>query len=258
MPITRDFCQAHEREVAMERDWSATYVDGYCADLLAKRASGVYGTVEDARLRGVFAKVPGFAGGAAAAAGGSAGLVFNFDEPWIECLALAAGAATVTKVSAGRFRSEHERVRATSAAAFARGVLDGAAPLADWAVLFTSTASAGLGRYDDLPLNPDADKEALLRAWCALKPGGHAILAVAMTCKADGYVEFNAHRVYGWRRIAHIAEGFQLAAFGYKCEWLATGSITHIILRKPASGERAPALITEAELVAASAKARRG
>jgi hypothetical protein len=263
MPITRDFCQPHEPASALEFDWSAAYVDNFCADLAAKRTAGVFGVVEDARLKGVFAKVPGFAGGKAGGGGGgggggSAGLVFNFEEPWVECLALAAGAATATKVSAGRFRSEHGRVRAATASAHARDLLDGAAPLADWAVLFTSTASAGLGRYDDLPLNPDADKEALLRAWCALKPGGHAILAVAMTCKADGYVEFNAHRVYGWRRIAHIAEGFQLAAFGYKCEWLATGSITHIILRKPASGERAPALITEAELVAASAKARRG
>jgi hypothetical protein len=253
MPITRDFCQAHEREVAMERDWSAAYVDGYCADLLAKRASGVYGTVEDARLRGVFAKVPGFAGGAAAAAGGSAGLVFNFDEPWIECLALAAGAATVTKVSAGRFRSEHERVRATSAAAFARGVLDGAAPLADWAVLFTSTASAGLGRYDDLPLNPDADKEALLRAWCALKPGGHAILAVAMTCKADGYVEFNAHRVYGFRRLVHIAAGFELVDFVQKCELLTPGATAIVILRKPVDGAPLPVLSVD-DFVAAAAR----
>ena len=249
MPITLDYCQPHQREAAVVRDWSAAHLDSFCAGVLSKKAAGPYGVIEDDRMKAVLRSLPGMAG--------SAGLVFGSEDPGVECLALEAGAAAVTKVSTGQIRSAHARIAAKSAEAAARAALAaGADAGADWAVLGPQLSAAGLGRYDDA-LNPEGDKEAVLRAWCMLKPGGFLVIAVAMRCAADGYVEFNAHRVYGWTRLTHITEGFSLHAAGFRCAWLQTGSISAIVLRKPDDGERPPALISEEDFVEASARAKK-
>lgn len=249
MPITRDYCQPHQRESAVVRDWSESHIDSYCKGVLSKKSPGPYGVVEDERMKSILRTLPGLAG--------SEGIVYGPEDPWIECLALDVGAAAVTKISTGRIRSEYPRIASKSAETAANDALAaGTGAGADWAVLGPPLSAAGLGRYDDV-LNPEGDKEAVLRAWCMLKPGGYLLIAAALRCAADGYIEFNAHRVYGWTRLSHITEGFTLHAAGFRCAWLETGSISVVVLRKPENGERPPSLITEDEFIAANVRAKK-
>ena len=246
MPITRDYCLAQRHEGELVLDWSEAFVSGYCSDLAGGRAFGTYGVVDDLRFRGALAQVPGLQG--------SVGMVLGSELPWVECFALAAGADAVWTFVHATIRSTHPQLFAKPTRTMAAEHVSGALPLVDWVVCYSSMEHSGLGRYGDA-LSPDADREALAQAWCFLKPGGHLLLGLPLSCKADGYVEFNAHRVYGYKRLAYVTEGFELAAAAYKCERLASGSTAIVILRKPADGSRAPP-ITLAEFAAADLRAR--
>ena len=245
MPITRDYCFAQRYEGELVLDWSESFIRGYCGDLAAGRAFGTYGVVDDVRFRGALAQVPGLFG--------SVGMVLGSELPWVECFALAAGVSAVWTFEYSTIKSTHPQLFAKPTKTMAAEHLSGALPLVDWVVCYSSVEHSGLGRYGDA-LNPDADREALAQAWCFLKPGGHLLLGLPMSCKADGYVEFNAHRVYGYKRLAFVAEGFELAAAPYKCQWLATGSTAMVILRKPTDGSRAPHITLE-EFAAADLRA---
>jgi hypothetical protein len=245
MPITRDYCFAQRYEGELVLDWSESFISGYCGDLAAGRAFGTYGVVDDLRFRGALAQVPGLPG--------SVGMVLGSELPWVECFALAAGAGAVWTFEYATIQSTHPQLFAKPTKTMAAEHLSGALPLVDWVVCYSSMEHSGLGRYGDA-LNPDADREALAQAWCFLKPGGHLLLGLPMSCEANGFVEFNAHRVYGYKRLAYVADGFELAAAAYKCQWLDTGSTAIVILRKPANGVRAPPITLE-EFAAADSRA---
>jgi hypothetical protein len=82
----------------------------------------------------------------------------------------------------------------------------------DYVATFSSIEHSGLGRYGD-ELNPEGDVEALAQAWCMMKPGALLLLGLPMSCQDRGYIEFNAHRVYGWARLAYITDGFEKLGF---------------------------------------------
>lgn len=109
--------------------------------------------------------------------------------------------------------------------------ISGALPLVDWIVVYSSLEHSGLGRYGD-SLNPDGDKDAMLHAWCMLKPGGYLLLGVPMTCSFDGFIQYNAHRTYGFKRLAYIASEFELVDFPERC---IKGRVNNdlVLLRKP-------------------------
>jgi hypothetical protein len=81
-----------------------------------------------------------------------------------------------------------------------------------------------------------------------LKPGGFLILGLPMTCAEQGFVWFNAHRKYGFARLAYIADGYELV--GYPDA--DVGDTTVVILRKPAHDGAPP--LTAADFAAAHAK----
>ena len=247
MPISKDFCLAQRYEGELVLDWNRAYIDKYCAALAAggPEGTGTYGPVDDMRFRGGLAQVPGLPG--------STGMVLGSELPWVECMALAAGAANVWTFEYATVKSTHPQLFAKPTKVMAAESIAGTLPLFDWIVCYSSLEHSGLGRYGDA-INPDADREALEQAWCMLKPGGYLLLGMPMRCEEDGFIEYNAHRVYGYRRIAYVAEGFELFAAPYKCEWLPTGSTSMIILRKPADGSRAPTITLE-EFVAADQRA---
>ena len=141
----------------------------------------------------------------------------------------------------------HPRLLARPVKQLAADFAAGALPQVDWVAIFSSLEHSGLGRYGDAP-NPDGDKEAMQQAWCSLKPGGHLLLGVPATCGHDGYVEFNAHRRYGFKRLAYIAEGYEVV--GYPIS--DVGSTTLVVLRKPLV-EGAP-LVTADDFASAHAK----
>ena len=226
MPITRDYCLAQRYEGAEERvlQWSENFVNNYCAHVESGTEIGSYSLAEVGLVRLAFNETIG-------QAFGSIGLVMGSELPWVECLALSAGAKAVWTFEYGNINSTHPRMFARPYKEMAAGFASGTISQVDWIATFSSLEHSGLGRYGD-PLNPDGDKEALQQAWCMLKPGGTLILGIPMSCQRNGFIEFNAHRFYGFERLAHISSGYQLIGFVGGCDIKArAGSI--VLLRKP-------------------------
>ena len=248
MPLVEPWCFAQRYDGAGERvlDWSAAVVDAYCAGVADGTVVGTYGAGDVASLAAALAGLPGMRG--------SRGLVLGSERPWVECLALEAGAAQTWTLEYSTIASTHPRLQAKPYKIMAAERIAGTLPLADWAVSYSSLEHSGLGRYGDA-LNPEADREAARHAWCMLKPGGYFVLAVPMSCAADGYIQFNAHRTYGWRRLAHIAAGFELVGFPDGC---VRGRKNNdiVVLRKPADGMPPPPLLAS-DFAAAAARAKK-
>jgi hypothetical protein len=235
MPNSRDYCQAQRYEGELVVDWNEAFVTKYCAGLAAGTATGSYRAVDDELVRRVLLSVPGMVG--------STGMVLGSERPWVECFALNAGAATVWTFEYATVVSTHPRLKAKPCKIMAAEHVSGALPLVDWIATYSSLEHSGLGRYGDA-LNPDGDKEALLQALCMLKPGGILLLGLPTTCKPDGYLEFNSHRIYGFKRLAYITEGFELVRFAGPCVAPPTEIAANIIvLRKPSVGP-APMMLT--------------
>lgn len=227
MPISRDYCLAQRYEgAAGERvlDWSAAAVEARCAALASGTWMGSYAYNEVTQMRDALAQWTAPVGGA--------GLVMGSETPWVECLALAAGAVRVITWEFSRIVTDHPRLYAAPTKELARGFVSGALSPVDWVVSFSSLEHSGLGRYGDA-LNPDGDRDAMEEIFCMLRPGGVAIIGVPMTCARDGHIEFNAHRVYGWTRLAYIAEGFELVGFHDGCKTMASGTQSIVIFRRP-------------------------
>jgi len=252
MPITTDWCLAQRYEGAGERvlDWSAAFVDELCAAVASGAHTGSYNAKEVRQVADALAR---------AGAAGSTGVVLGSEGPWVECLALNQGAAAVWTWEYSRVASTHPRLFAAPTREMAARFAAGTLPLMDWAVSFSSLEHSGLGRYGDAP-NPEGDRDALEEAWCMLRPGATLALGVPMSCERAGRTEFNAHRVYGYARLAHVARGYELVGFqGVGCEPFGEdfgNPQPIVILRKPAAGSQPPALTADDFAAAAAAAAR--
>lgn len=74
-----------------------------------------------------------------------------------------------------------------------------------------------------------------------LRPGGIFILGLPMVCNDKGLLVFNAHRIYGFERLAYISQNFVLEGFfGPLCTVEAIRSAGEewtfqqtVVLRKP-------------------------
>ena len=232
MPIREGKCEAQRYEGAEERmlQWGEAYIRSFCAALDAGDETGSYGLPEVELVRAAFAETvvrPGAARGPA----GSVGMVIGSERPWVECLALNAGAAEVWTFEYGRIVSGHPRLKAAPCKEIAADFAARARPQVDWIASFSSLEHSGLGRYGD-PINPDGDKEAVQQAWCMLKPGGVFILGVPMTCEHSGWIQSNQHRFFGFARLAFIAPDFEMVGFIDGCN-PARGAGSIVVLRKP-------------------------
>jgi hypothetical protein len=78
----------------------------------------------------------------------------------------------------------------------------------DTSVSFSSIEHSGLGRYGD-PLDPNDDLEAMKQVHCMLKPNGIFFLGLPTSGNKKSYLEFNAHRIYGPKRLKLIFNGWQ-------------------------------------------------
>ena len=81
----------------------------------------------------------------------------------------------------------------------------------DNAASFSSIEHAGLGRFGD-QLAPNGDVDAMQQVHCMLKPGSLFFLELPLDTTGVGYIEFNAHRVYGTKRLALMFEGWRVVA----------------------------------------------
>ena len=221
------FAQRYEGELVL--NWSSAFIDSYCADVAAD-GGGTYGPYLLKYLRSGLRSVLLGDDSEGNGVRGASGLVMGSERPWVECLLLNEGARLVTTFEYASINSGDERLRTPSLRTIASDALTGTLAPVDIIVSFSSLEHSGLGRYGDA-LNPDGDRDAVAQAWCMLRPGGVFLLAVPMTCTETGEIVFNAHRVYGFERLAYIATHFLLEGFvGGSCE---ENSQPIVILRKP-------------------------
>lgn len=133
---------------------------------------------------------------------GKEAIVFGAIDVNCDALALHAGASKVFIIEYS-VNIEHPSVEGlTVAQARARHLT------ADVAFSISSFEHEGLGRYGD-PLDPDGDLRAMREARELLKPGGILFLAVPV---GRDCVVWNAHRIYGPRRLPKLLEGWTVEA----------------------------------------------
>ncbi|CAH1781070.1 unnamed protein product [Owenia fusiformis] len=137
------------------------------------------------------------------------GVVIGSQSPWLEALALSAGAEHITTLEYNNNMFLHPKITKIHPYDMARKYRDGSFQAFDFALSFSSIEHSGLGRYGD-PLNPYGDLEAVAQVWCMLKPGGLFQLGVPETHANNSFMEFNAHRVYGHSRLKHLTANFEV------------------------------------------------
>jgi len=129
--------------------------------------------------------------------------------PWIEAISLEIGMGKITTLDYTRKKYEQSDMLEW---VHVNDFLDNSIENSeieqfDNAVTFSSIEHAGLGRYGD-PLNPNGDFDAVRQVHCMLKPGGLFFLGLPTTQQEKGFIDFNAHRYYGFKRLELLFEGW--------------------------------------------------
>mmetsp|Transcript_62313 Transcript_62313/g.103627 ORF Transcript_62313/g.103627 Transcript_62313/m.103627 type:complete len:301 (+) Transcript_62313:239-1141(+) len=152
------------------------------------------------------------AAGGPAAVHGRDVVVFGATEPWVECLVLAQGGASVTTIEYKTVTYEHPKLRMMNVSEFEASVYGGKGSLAasfDVAIALSAFDHDGLGRYGDR-LHPDGDMLAMRTAWRALRPGnGRLLLSVPI---GPDRLVWNLHRRYGQLRLPRMLAGWEEVA----------------------------------------------
>ena len=138
-------------------------------------------------------------------------LVLGTIDPWAEAIALEAGASRITTVDYTRKRYESSNMTWLHVNDYLDRLIAKLSKTSEFdvAISFSSIEHSGLGRYGD-PLSPYGDVDAVRQIHCLLKPGGLLYLGLPTSSDASSYIEFNAHRVYGDKRLALLFEGWNL------------------------------------------------
>ena len=77
----------------------------------------------------------------------------------------------------------------------------------------------GLGRYGD-PVDYDGDLKAIAELKRVVAPGGNLLFVVPT---GQPKIEFNAHRIYGYRQVIAAFAGFALRQFALVTDRAADG-----------------------------------
>ncbi|SMD10923.1 DUF268 domain-containing protein [Sporomusa malonica] len=154
-------------------------------------------------------------------------VVYGSQEPWYESICLSYGAKCTT-IEYQEITSMHPGINAITPMQYEQSPT-----LFDAAISISSFEHDGLGRYGD-PLNPNGDIEAMRKTKDALIPGG--ILYLAVPCATKDILAWNAHRIYGPKRLPLLLQGWELLFVFGKLEeaQMPTGYIQPVfVLRKP-------------------------
>lgn len=134
-------------------------------------------------------------------------LIIGSFQPWYESVVLAYGGRPTT-VEYNKIVTDDNRLTVMTVEEFNKNPQK-----YDLILSISSIEHDGLGRYGD-PLNPIADLEFM--ATCKqkyLKENGHMILAVPI---GEDCIVWNAHRIYGHRRLPLLINGWDIVAtFGF-------------------------------------------
>ena len=135
-------------------------------------------------------------------------VVIGSQYPWIEVLLLSIGVRNVTTLEYGTIISDHEQLNWLHPSKLTKD--NQYINSFDHAVTFSSIEHAGLGRYGD-PIDPFLDVKLLLQISCLIKPNG--LLFIGFPTGMDK-LYYNAHRIYGYKRLSLIFYNFHLIFIG--------------------------------------------
>jgi len=137
---------------------------------------------------------------------GTEGAVIGSASPWLESMLLEYGARHITTMEYGMITSQHPQMATIVPAKVYEKIIAGKWKQVDWIFTYSSIEHSGLGRYGD-PLDPFGDLLVLQLMQCMLKPGG--LLFVGFPVGHDTVV-FNAHRIYGPKRLKLVFDGWNV------------------------------------------------
>jgi hypothetical protein len=131
--------------------------------------------------------------------------------PWLEAIALDAGAGKVVTLDYTRKEYEQKDILEWLHVQDYLNYLIKNDTIEEYdnAASFSSIEHSGLGRYGD-PLDPNGDIKAVKQVHCMIKPGGLFFLGLPTTNDDSSHIEFNAHRVYGKKRLEKLFVGWEL------------------------------------------------
>jgi len=132
--------------------------------------------------------------------------VVGSENPWIEAILVNLGAISVTTVEYNVPVCNHNIIKTISYENFCKS-----STKYDAIISYSSIEHSGLGRYGDA-LNPRGDIETMNEIYKALVPGGLCFLGIPVGKDA---LVWNAHRVYGAKRLKLVFEKFK------EIEWIA-------------------------------------
>ena len=132
-------------------------------------------------------------------------------KPWLEAIALDAGASKVITLDYTRKEYEQKDILDWLHVVDYLDYLIKNDKLEEFdnAATFSSLEHSGLGRYGD-PLDPNGDIKAVKQVHCMIKPGGLFFLGLPTSADNSSYIEFNAHRIYGNKRLNKLFVGWDL------------------------------------------------
>ena len=137
-------------------------------------------------------------------------VVLGTIKPWLEAIALDAGASKVITLEYTRKEYEQKDMEWLHVNDYIdNSIKNNRIEEYDNAATFSSLEHAGLGRFGD-PLDPNGDIKAVKQVHCMIKPGGIFFLGLPTSKDNTSYIEFNAHRVYGAKRLNKLFVGWDL------------------------------------------------
>jgi hypothetical protein len=137
--------------------------------------------------------------------------VIGTQEPWLEAIALDINSSKVFTLEYTRKEYEQKEILEWLHVQdyLGKSIREEKIEEFDNAASFSSIEHSGLGRYGD-PLDPNGDIKAVKQVHCMIKPGGLFFLGLMTSWNNESYLEFNAHRVYGYKRLVKLFVGWDL------------------------------------------------
>ncbi len=136
-------------------------------------------------------------------------VVIGTQMPWVEAIGYRLLVSHITTLDYTRKHYETERLEWLHVNDYLEDLISNTRKIEtfDASASFSSIEHSGLGRYGD-PLSPEGDINAVQQVHCLLKPGGFFFLGLPTSSDDSSYIEFNAHRVYGSKRLKLLFDGW--------------------------------------------------
>ena len=136
-------------------------------------------------------------------------VVIGTEKPWIEAIGFDLSASHITTLDYTRKQYQHERLEWLHVNDYLDDLISNKQHMEqlDNSASFSSIEHSGLGRYGD-PLSPEGNIDAVRQVHCMLKPNGLFFLGLPASTDDSSYIEYNAHRVYGSKRLNLLFNGW--------------------------------------------------